>query len=570
MPDTTLVSSQPNLDSGTQPPRTFPTGATRPLPALAKRVMILGLDGATFDVLNPMMESGRMPNLKTFLGRGASGVLQSTIPPITPAAWTTFMTGKGPGRHGIIDFEKYDVANGTLSFNSTYEIREKTIWDLLSEKGLRVGSLNVPMTYPPRVVNGFSVSGFETPSIDAEFTYPRELKQEIFKAIPSYNYRTNWQRRALGGEDILTTNLNYISGSFDQGVALTKLCGEKYGWDVLMLVYKLVDNLQHKAWKYLDPRYADRFPREAKLAAGVFERLDQSLGELFEYADKHNAHVLIMSDHGHGSLDGKAQANLLLNRWGYLALENPIKRAGTRARHWMHRLSKGKATRFEQGNRGIERELAVDWARTRACVMHAGISGFLYLNVKGRGPYGIVEPNEYEALREEIKRRLEQAEVRTPTGETIRMFPEVHKTNELYDTTREQNPDMPDLLLVPRPGLAVVRKIRGWRPVRWTPLNRLEGTHRAEGVLAIGGPHTVAGREVTGGLVDIAPTVLAMLGLRVPADMEGRVLSEAFDTPIPIEHEPPLEHTASDHAPVYSEADEALLAKRLTDLGYLE
>ena len=69
------------------------------------------------------------------------------------------MTGKGPGRHGIIDFEKYSVADGQLSFNSTYEIREKTIWQILSDKGLRVGSINVPMTYPPHPVNGFMISG---------------------------------------------------------------------------------------------------------------------------------------------------------------------------------------------------------------------------------------------------------------------------------------------------------------------------------------------------------------------------------------------------------------------------
>ena len=111
-----------------------------------------------------------MPHLKRFIAEGTAGILNSTQPPITPAAWTTFMTGKGPGQHGILDFEKYYATEHKLTFNSTYQIAEKTIWELLSEKQLRVGSVNVPMTYPPKPIKGFMVSGFETPSIDAEFT----------------------------------------------------------------------------------------------------------------------------------------------------------------------------------------------------------------------------------------------------------------------------------------------------------------------------------------------------------------------------------------------------------------
>ena len=127
------------------------TPPMRDLPAAARRVMIIGLDGATFDVLNPMMAAGRMPNVKRFIERGVSGPFESTRPPITPAAWTTFMTGKNPGTHGVVDFERYDVHTGRLSFNSTQTVGHvRTLWQILSEKGLRVGVINVPMTYPPR------------------------------------------------------------------------------------------------------------------------------------------------------------------------------------------------------------------------------------------------------------------------------------------------------------------------------------------------------------------------------------------------------------------------------------
>lgn len=557
------------LDPAVEIQKNAPSG--RPLKALADRMLIIGLDGATFDVLDPFMAAGRMPNLKRFIDGGVSGILHSTRPPITPAAWTTFMTGKGPGRHGIIDFEKYDPREHQLSFNSTYEIREKTLWELLSEKGLKVGSVNVPMTYPPRPVNGFMISGFETPSIDADFTWPRELKQEILRVIPNYNYRTNWKRRAIGGVDLVKENLDYISGSFEQGWQLTQHCGDKYGWDVLMVVFKLVDNLQHKAWKYLDSRFNHRYPREAEMAAKCFADLDIVLGKLFAFAEQNGATVMMMSDHGHGSLDGKAQPNLLLRDWGFLKLRSPLEQVGQRVQHWMHRLTKGKATRFEQGSRSIERDLAVDWDRTKACVMHAGIYGFLYINLEGRSPVGIVKESEYDKIRDEITERLLQVTATDPyTGETIKVFPEVYKTEELYGCRRENLPDLPDLLLSPRPGLAVIRKIRGSKIVRWCDESRLEGTHRDEGIMAFGGPNVRSGVKMEGNIVDMTPTALAALGLRVPGDMEGRVLRDVFVTEPTVEREPPVKKALEAHAEVYSDAEKAVLQKRLSELGYLE
>ncbi|MBK8913303.1 MAG: alkaline phosphatase family protein [Phycisphaerales bacterium] len=566
-----MTPSQAPIASPAASAGPFAGGAvSRPLRAVADRVLIVGLDGATFDVLDPLMERGRMPNLKRFIAEGVAGTLMSTRPPITPAAWTTFMTGKGPGKHGILDFEKYDPRRHELSFNSTYEIREKTIWELLSEKGLRVGSVNVPMTYPPKPINGFMVSGFETPSVKAEFTWPPELKQDIFRILPNYNYRTNWKRKALGGDDVLRQNLEYICNSFDQGWTLTQHCGEAYGWDVLMVVFKLVDNLQHKAWKYLDPRTAPRYGERAEWAAECFKRLDDALGKLLQYAQDRGATVMIMSDHGHGSLEGKAQPNLLLKRWGFLTLRSPWEQAGQRAAHWVRRLTKGKVTRFEQGSRGIESELAVDWSRTRACVMHAGIYGFLYLNLKGRQPHGIVDPRDYDRVRDELVERFTSATAHDRHGREIRIFPEVYRTEQLYGCRRDENPDLPDLLLSPMPGLAVVRKIRGGRAVRWSSEDRMEGTHRVEGIFAMGGPNVKRGARVNAEIADMAPTLLAALGLPVPVDMEGRVLRDPFTIEPVVEREPPVKKVMEEHGVVYSEQDKKILEKRLSELGYLE
>lgn len=539
---------------------------------LVKRWLILGLDGATFDVFNPLMKAGRMPNLLKLTQQGTSGTLWSTKPPMTPAAWTTFMTGKGPGRHGIIDFERYDPRTGQLSFNSTFQIQEKTIWEILSDKGLRVGSINLPMTYPPTPVNGFMISGFETPSTDVDFTYPSYLKNDILRDFPNYSYKTHWKRKMLGGDDLYRDNLEYIKRTFWQGLELAKYCTERFhSWDVVMVLLKFVDNLQHKAWKYIDPNLpADRSAR-SQAAAECFEELDKVIGAFVQYAREQEATLLIMSDHGHGSLDGKVQPNQLLTQWGYLKLRNLASRWNTRASYLLNRLLFKKGGRFTTDDLSIERELAVDWSGTKACVMHAGMYGFLYLNLKGRQPTGIVEPSDYERLRDEICEKLLAVTSRSPAGQTVQVFPEVHKAEELYGCSRQEHPWLPDLILVPIPGLAVVRKIRGLSAVRWLSRSRIEGTHRLEGMLTVCGEHIVAGQRLDANIADVTPTVLAGLGLPVPVDMEGRVLPDMFDQPMAVQYEPPQKHVMGEQAEeVYTAQQRETLEKRLADLGYLE
>jgi predicted AlkP superfamily phosphohydrolase/phosphomutase len=535
-----------------------------------KRVLLIGLDGATFDVLGPIMDEGRMPVLKSLMQEGTSGVLESTRPPITPAAWTTFMTGKGPGRHGIIDFLRYDPTKNQLTLNNNQKISQTTIWQILSEKGYRVGSINVPMTFPPEPVNGFMISGFDTPPGE-DFTYPKKLQAEILAKYPDYTHEKKWERRLLGRDGLFAQNLEYIRQSFDRGYELARFCGDRYGWDVLMVLLKLVDNLQHKTWRYLDPRFRDQNPLRRNLTLDCFSKLDEVLGKLESLARQHEATVMVMSDHGHGSLDGKAQPNLLLTRWGYLALRSRLARARTRGSVWWRRLTDSR-NGSPAGQPGpLDHDLAVDWSRTQACVLHAGIYGFLYINLKGRQPEGIVAPDRFEALRDEIRQRLLAARYTRRDGQARPVFPEVHSTEELYNCNRNNYPWMPDLLLVPDEGLAVVKKIRGLSPVRWIPLRRLEGTHRVEGVFVANGPAIARGKRIRAHIADIAPTVLAGLGERVPKDMDGEVLLEIFNKPVTVQYEPPQDRKVDEaEAPVLTEAQLEEVATRLGDLGYLD
>jgi len=541
---------------------------------MTQKVLIIGLDGATFDVLNPLMDDGRLPRLKEAVESGASGILHSTVPPITPSAWTTFLTGKQPGSHGIIDFERYDVHTNKLSLNSTRCLDHvRNIWQILSDKGYRVGSVNVPMTYPPIPVNGFMVTGFETPGPAAQFAYPASLKPEILAKWPDPTLKAKWRRKVLGGDKLFAENIDYISRSFHQGAEMTRWCGDKFGWDVLMVVFKLVDNLQHKVWKYIDPRWSDRRPQRCEMSKRCFQQMDVAVGNLLDYAKQHDAITLIVSDHGHGSLDGKVQPNLMLADWGYLKLKGGTAQGATRTRRILDR-SRGKTGRFARtGN--IAHDLAVDFSQTTACVMHAGMAGFLYINLEGRQPTGIVKPERYEALRDELKARFldKRCRVTDPSGRTIHPFIEVHKPEELYDCPRKGREWLPDLMLVPHRCLAVVRKIRGRQPVRWLSYRRLEGTHRPEGISIVTGPAIRRGATVEMNMVDCAQTILAMCGCPIPDDMEGRVATEVFETPPDVTSEAASGATCAkseENDEAYSQEDLAKVTERLADLGYLE
>ena len=233
---------------------------------------------------------------------------------------------------------------------------------------------------------------------------------------------------------------------------------------------------------------------------------------------------------------------------------------------------RGKKSQFVPTH-DIEQHIPVVLAESKAVVMHAGNAGFLYINLKGRQPGGIVDPSEYEAMRDDLIARFRggDCQVRAPWGDEIDLFPEVYKPEDVYGCSREDEPWMPDLLLIQHETLAVVRRMRGRHVVQWLPYNRLEGTHRKEGVFIATGPGITRKIDVSAHLVDCAPTLLAMLGLRIPHDMTGRVVTEIFESPLVIETEHAREASAgAQDRDVYSEKDLQQVTDRLADLGYLE
>ncbi len=539
-------------------------GAGRP-------VLVIGLDGATFDVLEPLVAGGDMPTLAALIRDGAWGVARSVVPPITPAAWSSFMTGKRPSKHGIYDFRVYDPRTRRDRFVTSRALREPTMWELLTAADRRVATVNLPVTYPPNPRAGTVVSGFDTPSLGAEFTHPRELRTRILERIPDYFFIAvpSADDPNLERDDCFEDFVRQVERAHEQRteVALDLLADGP--WDAFMLHYQDIDILQHRTWRFIADR--SRYPARWARLRQAYRHLDGQLARVLA-ASPAEALRLVVSDHGFGSHEGRVYPNVLLRRWGYLVW------AGRRRDRLMRSVRK-RLARFGLGrprrrpsdpwiaqvrDRSLERMLPLVWRRTRAYVALAEMYGLLYLNVRGREPGGIVPPGPaQQALAEEIAARLRA--VRDPR-DGAPVFAEVLAGAAVFP--EDPLGTRPDLVLIPRPEYSVYRDLNHRRWLDHYPVT--SGTHRPEGIFIAAGDGIRPGRLAHDiELVDLAPTVLASAGLPVPDDMDGRVLEEIFvSAPVVTRTGPTVRAPAVDAA--LSPEEEAEVVERLRSLGYME
>jgi predicted AlkP superfamily phosphohydrolase/phosphomutase len=532
-------------------------------------ILVIGLDGASWDVLDPLLAAGELPTLARLVENGTRGVLRSVVPPITPAAWSSFMTGKEPGKHGVYDFRVYDPRSYDDAFVTSHVLRERTVWELLTRAGRRVAVVGLPMAYPPRPAWGTVVAGFDAPSVDAPFTHPPELRERILARCPNYFLVAVPDPRDpnLVGDAAFETFVARVEHAFEQRTAVALDVMDAGGLDVMMAHYQDVDVLQHPAWRFivdpgLDPGRHARVRR-------AYRRLDELLGALVARAGD-DALVVVVSDHGFGPHTGRLFPNTLLRRWGYLDWRG---RRRDRARRWVRKQLvraglAGAPVRGEEPwsarirTHGFARAVPLRWRRTRAYVALGEIHALLYVNLRGREPAGIVAPAERDALVDELRRRL--LDVRDPR-DGAPVFAEVVPGEAAYGDDRDGR--RPDLVLVPRPGYSIYRELR---PRVWVDHHDvLGGTHRPEGIVIASGPGIRRQRlETAPRIVDLAPTLLAAAGVPVPDDMDGRPLAELFVAPLDVRAAAALGPT-DDTSGTLSADEEAGVVDRLRALGYL-
>lgn len=532
--------------------------------------LLIGLDGATFDLLEPLAAAGELPVLAELMAQGAWGPLRSVVPPITPTAWSSFMTGKEPGKHGIFDFRLYDPARAADRFISSQALTEPTMWELFRDAGLRVGVVGLPMMYPPTDRAAVVVSGFDTPSINVPFTHPPELQAKILARFPDYQFVASPPADDVNVETDAGFErlVSDAERSFLQRTTVAlDLIAEK-PFDVLMVHYQDTDAMQHRVWRFVDdPRRApDRWRRLRE----CYARLDRHLGEL-RRAMPPDTMVVVLSDHGFGSLRGHVFPNVLLQQWGYLDWSG--RRMGKLKRSLRKRLvrfglaapdaGRGGPWVAEQRTRHFDRVLPLRWEKTRAYVALGHSYGHLFVNQRGREPNGIVEPRDRDALLDGLKARF--AEVRDPVTKTP-VIAAVLRGEEVYPADRFAR--RPDLVLVPADGYEVSRQLNYKMSVaRYASVG---GSHRMQGILIAAGPGIKAGEFAEPlGIMDVAPTMLAHHGVGIPDDVDGRVAGELFVDP------PAARFVSVGARPVESDTglsadEEEIVAARLRALGYTE
>jgi predicted AlkP superfamily phosphohydrolase/phosphomutase len=555
-----------------------------------KKIFIVSLDGATFSVINPLVMQGCMPNLAEMMSRSVAADLESVVPPVTAPAWTSFMTGKHPNKHGIFDFAQFNPEQLNWTINNARNIRSKTLWQILSDNHKRVVVLNVPYTYPPYEVNGVLVSGWDAPFTDAAFSYPAHIGDAILRTYP--DYKTNlWisELQPLRSDAQFAELTRTLKAGFEQQTRIALDLLEKEAWDVFMVHFQHTDWIQHKLWTYIERGCSDPGDHSPKVEAtrNCYRRFDELIGLLLKQVEPVGPTTIVLSDHGFGRLMGNIQPNSYLKKWGYLFVtskgHNPLKSVKDVFRESKYKsvrklyrsvaeaknaLGKGDAAQNHHSwaaNAGDvlgARGAIWDWSRTKAAVIYAYQMGFVYVNLVGRGPNGIVEQGrEYQSLLTDLVARFR--EIRHPnTGE--KLLQNVIPGQDIYPAA-DNGILVPDLVLIPMDGYGFSFSLNDA-----PPQVSEEGTHRHNGVILINGD---AVRQPTSdfhpNLIDVAPTILHLLGLPVPSDMDGRVLEEILHIDSPVHYEE-VDNSIARFAQNYGQAETDIIAQRLKGLGYLD
>ena len=311
----------------------------------SNRVLIIGLDGAEWSVLEPWLRDGTLPHLADLRQRGISGNLVSSVPPLSAPAWSNLMTGKRPGKHGVYHFVKLfdESQDAEAHVVNARSIKSPTIWDVLAHRDREVGLINVPMTYPPRPVNGFMITGLLTPKNAPAFTYPEELAQELGEYVidlDRFMGRKPFQDDHDYDADTTSPTLTLMQDfrdMLDKRARASLSLMESRPWDVFMVVFTGTDRLGHYFWRYHRPSEDANAQRLHEAIRDYYVRLDQVVGQLVEKAGK-DAAVVILSDHGMGPVySRRVHWNTWLNQKGWLVTQESTTSA-LNADRWLRRL----------------------------------------------------------------------------------------------------------------------------------------------------------------------------------------------------------------------------------------
>ncbi len=468
-----------------------------------RKVLVVGLDCAPPSVLfergdeNSLGLKDQLPNLSRLIDEGIYGPLSSSIPCITVPAWTSMLSSKDPGTLGFYGFRnRADHSYERMNIATGHAIHEPRVWDVLGEADKTSIVVGVPQTYPIKPLNGHLISGFLTPNTDRQYTFPNELRYEIDRVLDGKTYDVDVHHFRTTDKDFL---LEQIWEMTEKHFEVIKYLLREKAWDFFMVVEIGLDRIHHGMWKFWDPDHPKHRPgnRYEDAIPAYYRYLDHELGELLEALDEDTV-VLVVSDHGAQAMAGGFAVNEWLRREGLLVLKDEPLYEGL--------------VPFEK--------VEIDWEKTTAW----GAGGYyarIFMNVEGREPQGRIPADEYEKVRDELKERIEAISDHegNPMGSVA------FKPENLYQEVRNIAPDL----------MVYFGNLR-WRSVGsfglpdiYTFENDIgpdDANHAQDGVFILWDPSKDHGSQYVDGLqlMDVAPTVLDIMNVKVPPDMQGKIV----------------------------------------------
>jgi predicted AlkP superfamily phosphohydrolase/phosphomutase len=550
------------------------------------RILVIGLDGATFDVIEPLIQKGGLPMIEKLLREGTSAMLKSTPFPHSAPAWTSCLTGVNPGKHGVFGWGvRDDQSSYRFQLSNSLSIKAKTLPRLLSENGKYSVLMNDPVSYPPYPIKGSIISGMLTPQGEG-FTFPSELQQELLKAVPDYVTEVSPFDFDLATHAGLSAYAEALLRAIRARTQAAKLLMETKQWDFFMVVFTELDRIQHHFWgetntAHLPLSQKDKFL--GRMIPRTYGTLDESISFLLKGLPK-DTQLFVVSDHGFGPVEKIFYMNKFLEERGFLKLrenESMKKQSFLRAmirripgtetaynrlirlrrRKRLHALKGSDPRHYQQKMEKWVSEEMVDWNQTRAFTDHYGIR----INMQGREPKGIVAPGQdTQKLLEKIKQEL--LDLKFPhNGKPV--FIQVEENRNVYrGPFADRGPDLVTFMEVGNPHFShSVKSCFGESQVT-------RGGHKKEGIFIGWGLGIKRGcRLKEASIMDIAPTVLYTMGMPLTPEMDGVVL-DLFEEGLDEEKLSQRQGSSmveEERKTEYTPEQEAEIENRLKGLGYL-
>jgi len=551
------------------------------------RFFILGLDGGTWEVLDPMIKNGFLPNLKRIKAQSSYGQLISCYPPMTPPAWASFMTGCNPGKHGIFGFTKKDPDGHTYMQYpvNKLDIKKDIIFEYMSRMGKKVISINVPMTFPVSKINGIMISGMMTPNKGSDYCYPNNLEKELKKHRINYKidieanryfhklYKRNYFKKLINNGAIKL--INDLSDVTRERFKTTEYLIKNKKWDLMMVVFVGMDRIQHFLWEYLPLTNKKLNNATSKNILRYYRELDNYIGKIFKTLSCYeDVLTVIISDHGFGEYKGDLYLNNWLKEKGYLSASDDVrkkliiqakkylKNIGITGKTIRKYIKKNKADNISMISSGI------DWSKSKAYV--SSVNG-ININLKGREIEGSVSKEEYEKIRSELKERLLELEDKNKQ----RILKNVFKKEEIY--SGKMIDEAPDLIVEFKKDHLYHIYQKNFRELEFKNIfsksHWKKGDHTMNGMCLFHGKIFKKNFKVNdANIIDIFPNILYSIKMNIPDYIDGKVINEiyidSFLNKNPV-HFYTKKASKEKRCYILTEKEKKELEEKLKSLGYL-